>query len=165
MNIAKLEKVCCLARLDPQKLYVEFLPGVTPTEPVMERKYTLTHSDATGQLFLTVGLTYAEDKITAMRDEVLGRWKIFYNQYSCYIYLHVDGESGGVETTAVRDRIFRKELPLALEAIRYGDRNFFYAHPVLNNAPIIVYFLSRFPQYSSVENWGTFSDYDSQLIF
>lgn len=152
-----------MAKLNPEKLFVEFSPGVTRTDPIMGRKYTLTHSDTTGDLFLTVGLIYASEKITAMRDEVLGQWKIYYNQYACYIYLYVDGQSGGAPAAAIRDRIFRQELPLALEAIKYGDRDFFYAHPILNNAPIIIYFFSSFPQYNKVENWGTFADYGSVI--
>ncbi|ERI91831.1 hypothetical protein HMPREF1982_02874 [Clostridiales bacterium oral taxon 876 str. F0540] len=153
----------CLARLNPEKLYVDFAPGVTRTDPIMGRSYTLTHSDTTGDLFLTVGLVFDYSKITSMRDEVLGRWNIYYNQYACYIYLYVDGEMGGAAASAVRNMIFRRELPLALEAIRYGDREFFYAHPTLNNAPIIVYFFSAFPQYNRVENWGTFADYDGVI--
>ena len=55
--------------------------------------------------------------------------------------------------------MFKRELPLALEAIRYGDRFFFSAHPELDNLPIIVYFMSTNPQFNKTENWGTFSDY------
>jgi hypothetical protein len=156
--------VCCLAKLNPEKLFVEFLPGVTRTDPVFGRKYTLTHSDITGDLFLAVGLVYARERITAMRDEVLGEWNIYNNQVACYIYLHVDGQSGGIGASAIRDRIFRQELPLAFEAIKYGDRDLFYAHPGLNSIPIIVYFFSSFPQYNKVENWGTFADYGTAIL-
>ena len=50
-----------MERLDPEKLYVVFRPGVTMTEPVLGRKYTLTHSDITAELFLTIGLQFAYD--------------------------------------------------------------------------------------------------------
>ena len=60
-----------MKKLNPEKLHVEFRQGVTPTEPIMPRRYTLTHSDVTAELFLTVGPEYAYDKITQMRDEVL----------------------------------------------------------------------------------------------
>lgn len=59
-----------MQRLNPDKLYVEYR-NVTPTEPVTGRKYTQTHSDITGDLFVTIGLQYAYDKINPMRDEVL----------------------------------------------------------------------------------------------
>lgn len=63
-----------LKRLNPDKLHVEFRPGVTMTEPVNGRKYTLTHSDITADLFLTIGLQFAYDKVNTMRDEVLAEW-------------------------------------------------------------------------------------------
>ncbi|KZL90371.1 staygreen family protein [Clostridium magnum] len=145
-----------MSRLNPEKLSVEFRDGVTTTDPIIPRRYTLTHSDITAELFLTIGLTYAYDKTNAMRDEVLGEWFKAMNRYFYYVYLHVDGPGA----IAIRNYIFRRELPLALEAIRYGDREFFSAHPELNYAPIIVYFISTNSEFNRVENWGTFSDYD-----
>ena len=116
-----------MKRLNPDKLYVEFRTGVTMTEPVIGRKYTLTHSDITADLFLTIGLQFAYDKVNAMRDEVLAEWRMNHGSPFLYVYVYVDGKFGPV-VSAVRDKIFRRELPLALEAIRYGDRKFFAAH-------------------------------------
>ena len=148
-----------MSRLNPEKLSVEFRDGVTEIEPISPRRYTLTHSDITAELFLTIGLTYAYDKISAMRDEVLGEWGRYGTGYVYYAYLYVDGQFGP-SMAAIRDRVFRRELPLALEAIRYGDRKLFETYPELDNAPIVVYFMSSIPQYNKVENWGTFSGYD-----
>jgi hypothetical protein len=148
-----------MSKLKPEKLSVEFRKGVTTAEPIIPRRYTLTHSDITADLFLTIGLIYAYDKINAMRDEVLGEWMNVGDEYFYYVYLYVDGQYGP-EVAATRNYIFRRELPLALEAIRYGDKDFFTAHPELNDAPIIVYFSSTYSQYNKIENWGTFSDYD-----
>lgn len=151
-----------MSKLNPNKLSVEFRRGVNSTEPIIPRRYTLTHSDITAKLFLTIGLEYAFDKIDSnMRDEVLGEWVKNGVRYFYYVYLHVDGKLGAKQT-AIRDRIFRRELPLALEAIRYGDRNFFIAHPELNEVPIIVHFMSTNPQYNKVENWGNFSKYNTK---
>lgn len=147
-----------LRKLNPEKLHVEFRRCVTETEPMIPRKYTLTHSDITAELFLTIGLGYALDKITSMRDEVLGEWVQSGNQYILNVYLHVDGHLG-IADTAIRNAIFRKELPLALEAIVYGDNEFLKAHPELNNAPIIVYFNSKIQYYNVVENWGKVENY------
>jgi hypothetical protein len=148
-----------MSRLNPEKLSVEFREGVTTTEPIIPRRYTLTHSDITAELFLTIGLRYAYDKTNAMRDEVLGEWIKKGESYLYYVYLYVDGQFGpGI--AAIRNYVFRRELPLALEAIRYGDREFFTAHPELDNFPIIVFFMSTNPQFNKIENWGTFSDYD-----
>lgn len=147
-----------MTALDPKKLSVDFRNGVTPTEPTIPRRYTLTHSDITAELFLTIGLKYAYDKINPMRDEVLGEWVKIGEKYFFYAYLHVDGQLQSA--TAIRNAIFRRELPLALEAIRYGDKDFFSVHPELNNVPIIVYFYSANPYFNRIENWGTFSTYD-----
>jgi hypothetical protein len=147
-----------LDRLNPEKLFVEFRQGVTPTEPIIPRRYTLTHSDLTAELFLTIGQEYAVDKITAMRDEVLAEWKKQNNQYVFPVHLDVDGQST-LDRAAIRNAVFRRELSLALEAIRYGDRRFFVAHPNLDQVPIFIYFHSAIPQFNVVENWDTFADY------
>lgn len=149
-----------MSRLKPEKLSVEFRKGVTTTEPIIPRRYTLTHSDVTADLFLTIGLIYAYDKVNATRDEVLGEWMNAQNGYFFYVRLYVDNGEYSPEVTSTRNYIFRRELPLALEAIRYGDKDFFGAHPELNYAPIIVYFSSADSQYNKIENWGTFLDYD-----
>jgi len=60
----------------------------------------------------------------------------------------------------MRNYVFRLELPLALEAIRYGDMDFFTANPELDSVPIMINFYSKDSQYNKIENWGTFSDYD-----
>lgn len=146
-----------MSRLNPEKLHVEFV-GVTPTKPIIPRRYTLTHSDLTGDLYLTLGPDFAYYKITPMRDEVLGEWMINNNGYEYYVYLFVNGQFSS-DIKAIRESIFRRELPLALEAIRYGDNSFFEANATLDYAPIIVYFLSTDPNFNKVENWGTFSDY------
>ena len=145
-----------MSRFNPEKLSVEFRDGVTTTEPIIQRRYTLTHSDITGDLFLTIALSYAYDKINTMRDEVLGEWIKKDESYFYNVYLYVDGQFGS-GVTAIRNFVFRRELPLALEAIRYGDREFFSAHPELDNSPIIVFFKSTNPRFNKIENWGSFS--------
>ena len=148
-----------MKRLNPDKLHVEFRIGVSMTEPVIGRKYTLTHSDITADLFLTIGLQFAYDKVNAMRDEVLAEWRMNNGILFLYVYVYVDGQFGPA-ISAVRNAIFRRELPLALEAIRYGDKRFFAAHPDLDNSPIWIHFDSINPEYNRLENWGTPNDYN-----
>ncbi|GEN53823.1 staygreen family protein [Halobacillus faecis] len=147
-----------MKRLDPDKLFVEFRPCVTKTEPLLGRRYTLTHSDATAELFLTVGLAYAYDKVTTMRDEVLAEWRINHGSPYLFVYVFVDGQYGSNQST-IRDTIFRRELPLALEAIMYGDQCLFKACPELDLAPIFIRFDSTIPRYNRYEYWGTPIDY------
>ncbi|QGU94406.1 hypothetical protein GOM49_04165 [Clostridium bovifaecis] len=149
-----------MARLNPDKIFVEYRQKVTSTEPILGRYYTLTHSDETGELFLTIGERYAYDKINPTRDEVLGHWVKYDNKYYFYVYLYIDGGEFGEVKSAIRDKIFRKELPLALEAIRYGDRELFNVHLKLKIAPIIVFFNSYIPKYNKVNMWGIFKEYD-----
>jgi hypothetical protein len=146
-----------MTRLNTEKLYTTFGYGVTPTKPIIPRKYTLTHSDVTANLYLNIGKEYAYDKINRMRDEVLGEWINTNDKYTLNINLYV-GDFGPV-FTAIRNAIFRRELPLALEAIVYGDKKFFEAHPELYNSPIIVHFNSAMTYYNRIENWGTPNNY------
>ncbi len=146
-----------MERLNPEKLYVKYGPGATTTEPIIGRKYTLTHSDTTADLFLTIGLEYAYEEINEMRDEVLAEWQTYEGNPLLYVYVYV-GQFGPV-INAIRDTIFRRELPLALEAIRYGDSEFFMEYPQLDDAPIWIYFDSPNPDYNKFEYWGTPKDY------
>lgn len=151
--------VDCMSNFIPEKLSVEYRNGMTATQPVIPRYYTLTHSDVTGDLFLTIGKQYAWDKVNSMRDEVLGEWKTIGNYCYYIVYLYIDQGDYNQNVSAKRNEIFRRELPLALKAIRYGDRFLFDSFPNLNHAPIIVNFLSSYPQFAKQENWGTFNSF------
>ena len=147
-----------MSKFNPDKLHVDFRNGVTRISPIIPRRYTLTHSDITAELFLVIAPNYAKDKIAKERDEVLGEWVLTDTGYYYNVNLLVDGQFGRVKA-AIRNAIFRKELPLALTAIRYGDRRFFDTHIELNNAPIIVHFNSSIPAYNRTENWETIKQY------
>jgi hypothetical protein len=152
-----------MSRLRPEKLHVRFVSGVTPEGPVEPRRYTLTHSDMTGDLFLTVGSAYHQRQIAGwytrlMRDEVLAEWRTDQEGPALHVYCHV---SGGlvVGLAGMRDAIFRQELPLALEALCAGDRALFAAHPELEGAPIRVHFAATQRRYRRTERWGAPADY------
>jgi hypothetical protein len=144
-----------VGRLQPEKLYVEFRPCIRPTGPVMPRRYTLTHSDETAELFLSVGLDYAYDHIGPMRDEVLAEWAI--DTAACpmlSVTVYVDSGEIPSDAAAIRYSIFQRELDLALEAIRYGDAVLFSLYPTLDYSPIIVRFQSSYLEYNKVQLWG-----------
>ena len=61
-----------------------------------------------------------------------------------------------LSSSAKRNEIFRRELPLAIDAIRYGDHIFFETYPFLNQVPIVVNFISSYPQLAKREFWGNF---------
>ncbi|WP_153463922.1 staygreen family protein [Sediminibacillus terrae] len=146
-------------QLNPEKVSVEFRGSVTPTAPFISRHYTLTHSDITADLFVTIGRSFAWDKVNPLlRDEVIGKWSTCNDSLAFQAFVQVDGPDGQ-SSAAMRDEIFRRELPLALEAIRYADHTFFSIHPVLDHSPIIIDFLSTDPRFQNRECWGTFSAY------
>ena len=147
-----------LSKFNTDMLHVNFGMGTSETKPIIPRKYTLTHSDVTGELFLTIAAKYDYDKITDMRDEVLAEWIMINNEYALMINVMVDKEKNPI-MSAVRNSIFAKELPLALSALRYGDREFFRENPSLDKAPIYVKFNSVYPMFNRLELWGTPSDY------
>lgn len=149
-----------MERLNPDKLSVEF-NYATDTEPIVGRYYTLTHSDTTGELYLTIGVDYAYDEINPVtKDAVLASWNVLNNRYFIAAFCYVSDESMTKEMAEIRYNIYVKELPLALEAIRYGDRIFFETYPDLNYAPIWIYFYSQYPEFDKIEFWGTPKDYE-----
>ena len=93
-----------------------------------------------------------------MRDEALGEWKKDKGSLSLHVYCHV---SGGLVLGSAkwRDSILRHEIPLVIEAIRYGDSPFIEADPKLDLAEVIVHFQSTNPNYNRIENLGTVANY------
>ena len=152
-----------MKRLNPQKLHVAYLNGAAPEDLVLPRRYTLTHSDRTGELFLTISNEYDTKQTCSlytrlMRDEVLAEFTKEEGGLVLRVYCHVSG--GFVFGTAKwRYVIFCHELPLVLEAIRFGDRNLFEKTPNLDKTPVFMHFQSTANQFNKVENWGMISDY------
>lgn len=99
-----------MERLNPEKLATTFI-GVTPKNPIIPRKYTLTHSDLTAELFLTVGRQIAYEAIGSMRDEVMAKWRRFQNGYTLYCLVQVDALKGNKTISAVRYKILQQEMP------------------------------------------------------
>lgn len=152
-----------MSRLDPRKLHVRFDGQAEPEGPLQPRRYTLTHSDSTGELFLTIGADYDSAQVSGwytrmMRDEVLAEWQREPWGPALHVYCHV---SGGLHfgSAEMRDGIFRRELPLVLEAMRYGDDILYIEHPELDAAPIYVHFRSHVSRFNRREPWGKPADF------
>lgn len=156
-----------MSRVREEKLHVTFAPGTDPDGPIVPRTYTLTHSDLTGDLFLTIGPQYDRKQYAGfysrlMRDEVLAEWSQDREGISLHVHCHVSGRRPTFGSARMRLTIFKRELPLVLEALRAGDRRFFDAHPEADAAPIILHFHARQPEYDRVERWGVPADYDPE---
>nr|MBN1228315.1 staygreen family protein [Anaerolineae bacterium] len=154
-----------MAVFNPNKLHVKFEGDISPTAPLSGRRYTLTHSDQTGDLFLTVGTGFDQEALKdfqtrLMRDEVLAEWREEdEGQLSLHLLCHVSGWGLNFGPAGWRYRIFRSHLSQVLQALRYGDRALYDAHKTLDQAPILIHFNSHRVRYRKVENWGEPADY------
>jgi L-rhamnose mutarotase len=145
-----------LSELEPEKLAVSFIPPASIFNPMDGRKYTLTHSDTTEELFLSVGCVYDFSKVNAMmRDEVLAEWVRVMGQYTLSGTVYVSSGEFDKNLSKVRFMIFQKELPLAITAIVNGDNDFFTYFPWLLDAPIYMSFDSIYPDFNQVKYYGT----------
>jgi magnesium dechelatase len=152
-----------MGRLRPEKLHVRFTGERRTGGALVPRRYTLTHSDSTGDLFLTVGSEYDKGQISGLytrllRDEVLAEWQVGEDGPALHVFCHV---SGGLAfgPAGWRFAIFQNELPLVLEAFRHGDRELYEARPELDGAAILVHFRSSRRRYRRLERWGSPADY------
>jgi magnesium dechelatase len=151
-----------MEHLNPEKLHVSYIDGTNADGPITPRAYTLTHSDATGDLFLSIGQQYNLPQISGlytrlMRDEVLAEWET-NERIALHVHCHV---SGGlvIGLSKWRDSIFRHHLPMVLEAFWYGDKKLIDIHPQIAKAMIIVHFHAREKKLNRTEAWGVFGDY------
>ena len=152
-----------MSHLNPHKLHVEYMRNVLQDGPCTKRAYTLTHSDSTGELFLTIGSGYNWRQISGwytrfMRDEVIAEWH-FDVEPSLHVHCHfsggfVFGRPGWSKS------IFIQHTPMVLEAFRYGDQKFITAHPELDEALVWVHFHTRRARHNQVESWGRMEKYN-----
>ena len=152
-----------MSELHPEKLHVTFREGTSAQELSLPRKYTLTHSDLTGELFLSIGADYDQKQISGfytrlMRDEVLAELKNDGQDVSLHVYCHV---SGGFicGSASWRNDILHQHMRMVLEAFRHGDRELFTAHPELEEASILIHFAAKESRYNKVEEWGQIKQY------
>jgi len=146
-----------MAVFNPQKLSVNLIPPATFSQPVEGRKYTLTHSDITAELFLDIGYVYNDKSINPkMRDEVLAEWrKDDHGHLKLVGNVYVDGGEFSQKVAGIRFKIFQQGMATALKGMVYGDRPFYVHYPFLLDAPIFIQFLSTYPQYRQVAYYGT----------
>lgn len=153
-----------MSELHPEKLHVTFHEGTTASELSLPRRYTLTHSDATGDLFLSIGTEYDQKQISGfytrlMRDEVLAELKQDDGKLSLHLYCHVSG--GFVFGSAhLRNEILHHHMRMVLEALRYGDHELIASNPDLDRSLVKVHFSSNHKRYDCIEDWGLFQDYE-----
>lgn len=147
-----------MRELNPEKVFVQYRNIMEPYEPVMGRKYTITHSDTTAELFVFVAKDYAEDQITRMHDEVRVAWEENKNGLALMGAVIVDGK-GVIGSAYIRNKIFYNEMPTALQALRQADRFLFDKEPNLDNTPVFIHFISSNPTYDKTYDFGVIGSY------
>ena len=152
-----------MSKLNPSKLHIIFLEEAYKRELRLPRRYTLTHSDFTGELFLSIGASYNQKQISdwytrLMRDEVLAEIREEGDVISLHVYCHV---SGGIAfgTAGWRNDILQYHMQMVIETLRYGDQELVSAYPQLDDMKVRVHFVSKHAKYNRVEDWGVFSEY------
>jgi len=155
-----------MSEFNPKKLHVDFIGRENIQEHLFPRRYTLIHSDKTGDLFLSIGSDFDYRKFSnfyskLMRDEVLGEWQ---NEGQKRLDLHCHC-SGGIALGPARWResIFRQHMEMVLKAICYGDKSFLLENKDFLHAPIYVHFHRRHKKLDYFEKWGIISDYVSVI--
>ena len=145
-------------RFNPDKLKSTFVEPITLYGPIKDRKYTLTHSDDTGMMFLTVANEYDYSAINQdLRDEILGIWKTYYNSYNIFFYAYI-GDLNYFDAL-YRYNIFKSHINSALQSVIYGDRELLKKYPKLLNTPIYIKFDSSIPIFNNYEFYGYVNDY------
>jgi hypothetical protein len=151
--------------MDPARLHVTFRKGTTAAGPLSPRRYTLTHSDRTGMLFLVVGAEFDDAalrklQVRLMRDEVRGTW--LFDGAGPRLELHMAAQGGLPLFGSARRRvsIFRRYRALVLAALAQGDAGLLAAHPELADATVVAVFHWRSGR-SEREDWPHLGEYRS----
>lgn len=147
-----------MRNINPKKVFAQYRDTIKPYEPVLHRKYTITHSDTTGELFVFMAKDYAEDQITKIRDEVKIAWDQKEKELALIGSVIIAGK-GVRGNPKIRNKIFYNEMPTALQALRQADRFLFYKYPNLDKAPVLIHFISNDPTFDKTYDFGIIGNY------
>lgn len=147
-----------MRELSPQKVFVQYRDNIKPYDPIKGRKYTITHSDITAELFVFIANNYATDQITSIHDEVKLGWEQTQRGLFLIGSVLVDG-TDVIGNSEIRNRIFYTEMPTALTALRQADRFIFQKYPYIDNTPVLIHFISEKPTYDKTYNFGPIGNY------
>jgi hypothetical protein len=136
----------------------------------LPRRYTVTYSDRTADIFLSIGMEYDNEALGQAqtherRDEVLAELADGDQprlRVTCLV--SGEGQTGRGINPAMRRRVFEGQMPFVLAIIRYGDRFFYERHPELDRASVCVEFRSSEPELHGTREYGRIGGYDVTRI-
>ena len=143
-----------------KKLEVEFQSNIN-IKNLLDRKYTLTHCDTTGQRYLFIGESFDETRYNRLRDEVTGQWTKVDDDWELQIMCNLYSEYSSL-TIKERYKKFKIHMPRAIIAIINGDMGYISKHNLLNYN-VYVYFLSDL--ISDKEYYGKVFDYKKHILY
>lgn len=135
---------------------VNIAPPATAFYPLEGRKYTLSQSEYTGKLFLSISNQFSKKTHDSNVSEILqAEWITLTGEYALKGKISLNGSENDRRLTQVRCMIFQKDLPELIRFIVTADNHFFNNFPLLLDAPIIIHLDTAFPEYSSTFHLGT----------
>ncbi|MBY6086778.1 MULTISPECIES: staygreen family protein [Priestia] len=122
----------------PRQVDVTYGLGITSTEPMIPRKYTIFPSHQSSIPSIYVGLEFAYDHISKSRNECLASFLFNKGFYSLSLYFYIDHTIS--EDAALERYIHLLEiLPVYLNTLYHSEKLFFQKHPLLEHCPIFLY--------------------------
>ena len=141
----------------------EMRDGVNTIFPIYRRKYTMTHSDETGELFVVVGKDFAKERITPTRDEVMMGFEREGKILAIVGSVLVDGDTIPESFAKTRYEIFKANMPTAIMAIRTADQAFFEQHPFLDQIRVMIWYKSTQPEFNHFYDYGPIGNYVANM--
>nr|WP_083489307.1 staygreen family protein [Heyndrickxia shackletonii] len=139
-----------------ETLSVNIAPPATVFHPLEGRKYTLSQSEYTGKLFLSISNQFSKQTNDLDVSEILqAEWITLMGEYALNGNISMNGSESDRRLTQVRCMIFQKELPELIRMLVIADNQFFNNYPLLLDAPIIIHFNTDIPEFSGTFQLGT----------
>jgi len=135
---------------------VNIAPPATVFHPLEGRKYTLSQSEYTGNLFLSISNQFSKITDNSNVSEILqAEWITLMGEYALNGKISMNGSESDKRLTQVRCMIFQKELPELIRLLVLADNQFFNNYPLLLDAPIIIHFNTDISDFSGTFHLGT----------
>ena len=145
--------------LNNYNLNVNIVEPITDIEPIRFRRYTLSYSDDTQNLYLTIALYFdmLGLGVTSM-DKVYGQWAwVIGDTYDLNLFIFIGNYPYDIARR--RYETFRKLLPLSITAIVNGDRKFLEYNQNLMDSNIIVRFISSHAEFNRAISYNSVEDF------